>query len=55
LEDTSAVALTQALSGLVGLGKTQTVVEYGYRHRDNYEAVYWAGADKEARGNDDHA
>ena len=57
MEDISAVALTQALSGLGGLGKTQTVVEYAYayRHRDNYEAVYWAVADKEARGNDDHA
>ena len=55
MEDISAVALTQALSGLGGLGKTQTVVEYAYRHRDNYEVVFWAVADKEARGNDDHA
>jgi len=54
LEDKSAVALTQALSGLGGLGKTQTVVvEYAYRHRDNYEALYWALADKEARGNEE--
>jgi hypothetical protein len=55
LEDTSTDALTQALRRLGGLGKTQTDVEYTYRHRDNYEAVFWAVADDEARGNDAHA
>ena len=47
LEDTIATALTQAISGLGGIGKTQTAVEYAYRHGDNYEAVFWAVADKE--------
>jgi tetratricopeptide (TPR) repeat protein len=33
-----------ALSGLGGIGKTQTAAEYAYRHRDQYPAVLWASA-----------
>ncbi len=40
-----ATALTQAIAGLGGIGKTQTAVEYCYRHRDDYRAVLWARAD----------
>lgn len=36
---------TQAISGLGGLGKTQTAIEYAYRHRDDYKAVFWMRAD----------
>jgi tetratricopeptide (TPR) repeat protein len=36
---------TQAISGLGGLGKTQTAIEYAYRHRDEYTAVFWSRAD----------
>ena len=39
------VALTQAIAGLGGVGKTQTAVEYAYRHRDQYRAVLWVRAD----------
>ena len=38
-------ALTQAIAGLGGVGKTQTAVEYAYRHRDQYRAVLWVQAD----------
>ena len=38
--DTPA-ALYQAIAGLGGIGKTQTAVEYAYRHRDQYRAVLW--------------
>ena len=31
-----------ALSGLGGVGKTRTAVEYTYRHRSDYAAVLWA-------------
>jgi tetratricopeptide (TPR) repeat protein/transcriptional regulator with XRE-family HTH domain len=43
------IALTQpqAISGLGGIGKTQTAVEYAYRFRDNYDAVLWARADSD--------
>ena len=40
-------ALTQAIAGLGGVGKTQTAVEYAYRHRDQYRAVLWVRADTE--------
>lgn len=36
-----------ALSGLGGVGKTQTAAEYAYRHRGEYDAVLWARADSE--------
>ena len=40
-----AAALAQAISGLGGIGKTQTAVEYAYRYSDEYEAVLWSRAD----------
>ena len=40
-----ALTQPQAISGLGGIGKTQTAVEYAYRYRDSYEAVLWARAD----------
>src|SRR6266568_4608324 len=43
-----AAALTQpqAISGLGGIGKTQTAVEYAYRYRDDYQYIFWVRADK---------
>jgi tetratricopeptide (TPR) repeat protein/transcriptional regulator with XRE-family HTH domain len=40
-----ALCQPQAISGLGGIGKTQTAVEYAYRSRDDYDAVLWARAD----------
>ena len=38
-------ALAQAISGLGGIGKTQTAVEYAYHYRDEYKAVLWLNAE----------
>lgn len=40
----SKAALPQAISGLGGIGKTQIAVEYAYRYRDDYQAIFWATA-----------
>ncbi|ESA36542.1 tpr repeat-containing protein [Leptolyngbya sp. Heron Island J] len=47
-----AVAITQveAISGLGGIGKTQTAVEYAFRHyhdKKTYEYVFWVNAETE--------
>src|SRR5205085_1963422 len=41
----TALSQAQAISGLGGIGKTQTAVEYAYRHRQDYQAVLWARAE----------
>jgi tetratricopeptide (TPR) repeat protein len=42
---TAALTQPRAISGLGGIGKTQTAIEYAYRHRDQYRAVLWSRAD----------
>src|SRR5438067_2254461 len=47
LNNKKSVALSQtiAISGLGGIGKTQTALEYAYRYSDEYKAVLWVRAD----------
>lgn len=42
---TAALKQRQAISGLGGIGKTQTAIEYAQRHRDQYKTVLWAVAE----------
>ncbi len=44
LHTTYTVALTQAITGLGGIGKTQTAIEYAYYHQHMYEYVFWVNA-----------
>jgi hypothetical protein len=48
LESGHETALTQAVSGLGGIGKTQIAVEYAYRSRGFYKAILWIEAESEA-------
>jgi tetratricopeptide (TPR) repeat protein len=50
---TAALAQPQAISGLGGIGKTQTAVEYAYRYKDDYKAMLWVKAETEGSINSD--
>src|SRR5450755_2576671 len=45
--NTIALSQSQAISGLGGIGKTQTALEYAYRYRQEYRAVLWVSAASE--------
>jgi TIR domain len=43
--NSAALTQPQAIRGLGGIGKTQTAVEYAYRHRNAYSAMFWVRAE----------
>jgi tetratricopeptide (TPR) repeat protein len=43
-----SAAMTQAIAGLGGVGKTQLAVEYLYRHASEYEVAWWVRAETPA-------
>jgi tetratricopeptide (TPR) repeat protein len=46
---TAGLSQVQAISGLGGIGKTQTALEYAHRHRQDYSAVFWVQADTDGQ------
>jgi len=44
LQEALAAQGRAALSGLGGVGKTQTALEYAYRHMDEYGYIFWVTA-----------
>jgi hypothetical protein len=47
-------AVTQAVAGLGGVGKTQIATEYCYRHRGEYETVWWLRSEEPSTLADDY-
>ncbi len=41
-EHAAALTQPQGVSGLGGIGKTQTALECAYRYHDDYQSVLWA-------------
>jgi tetratricopeptide (TPR) repeat protein len=48
-------ALTQAISGLGGVGKTQLAAEYAHRYASHYNVVWWVRAEEPATMAEDFA
>src|SRR5215472_15714534 len=44
IENAVALSHPQGISGLGGIGKTQTALEYAYRYRAEYNAIFWVRA-----------
>ncbi len=48
-------ALTQAIAGLGGVGKTQLATEYAYRHASDYGLIWWVRSEEAAQLASDYA
>src|SRR5205085_3212649 len=45
LHEALAAKGTAAVSGMPGMGKTQTAVEYAHRHQSEYKLILWVRSD----------
>ncbi len=50
-----SAALTQAIQGLGGVGKTELAAEYAYRQKDDYNTVWWVQSEEPAKLAADYA
>ena len=48
-------ALTQAIAGLGGIGKTQLALEYTYRYKSDYKIIWWLAAENPVTLESDYA
>ena len=55
LQAGKTTALTQAITGLGGVGKTQLALEYVYRHASDYDGIWWLRAEQPATLAGDYA
>ncbi len=55
LNSKKAAALTQAISGLGGIGKTQIAIEYAYRFEKEYKIVWWIKSEENTTLTNDYA
>ena len=46
-ESGSTISLAQTITGMGGLGKTQTALEYAYRYADKYNLIRWVQAESD--------
>ena len=47
LKRAKTIGVSQSITGLGGIGKTQTALEYAFRYRNMYNACFWVVADTE--------
>ena len=50
----AAFTQTQAITGLGGVGKTQLALEYAYRHKGDYNILWWVRSEEPATLGDDY-
>ncbi|MEW5874720.1 MAG: FxSxx-COOH system tetratricopeptide repeat protein, partial [Candidatus Zixiibacteriota bacterium] len=55
MADGGTAAVTQAIAGLGGVGKTQIANEYCYRNRGRYEIIWWVHSEEPAKLASDYA